>query len=250
MNVIPPPYALYPEARHWWSLRDYGAVLGVMRELQPKTVLEFGPGSSTLALLEGGATHIDTCEDHPDWAKTYRERLVAKRPDIVTLHDYTWSDPLRVPSLAERRYDLAFIDGPYTSEKRPPVIAFCLQRCAAVLVPTEDDGRKHKSYLRPYIEQLAAAAGYGVEYFETGPLSGGFALLTPRSVAAPTTDTAGLGSAEITAGSAEITLTTSELSLSDQATGEWRGELPEAPHAQPKRRKRKGQATSPKVEGV
>jgi hypothetical protein len=175
-----PPFTLYPEERHWWSFNDHGAVMEVMARLQPKRVLEFGPGSSTLALIEGGATRIDSCEDNPDWLGVYRERLEAVYP-VVTLHEYTWSDPLSVPAIARRRYDLALIDGPYTSEKRPPAITYALQRSKAVLVPTEDHDRVHSSLLRPIIAQLAERFGFYVELMDTGPLAGGFALMTRKA---------------------------------------------------------------------
>jgi hypothetical protein len=172
-----PPFKLYQEERHWWSFADYGAVMDVMTRLKPKRVLEFGPGSSTLALIEGGAMRIDTCEDHPSWLAVYRERLEAVYPDIVMVYEYAWSDPLTVPRIARRRYDLALIDGPYTSEKRPPAIAYALQRSKAVLVPTED-GREHTSLLRPHIVRLAERFGFNIEWMDTGPLAGGFALMT------------------------------------------------------------------------
>jgi hypothetical protein len=177
---VNPPFRLYPEERHWWSFADYGAVLDVMQRLKPKRVLEFGPGSSTLALIEGGATRIDTCEDDRDWQSVYEERLQAVYPDIVTVVPYTWSDPIQVPALSRRRYDLALIDGPYTSEKRPAVIEYALNRSAAVLVPTEDDGRAQSGFLRPVIAHLAEKYQRTVEFMETGPLSGGFALLTRK----------------------------------------------------------------------
>lgn len=173
-----PPFHLYPVERHWWSFQDYGAVLEVMGRLQPKRVLEFGPGSSTLALIEGGATTIDTCEDNPIWSRTYRVRLEGAYPDIVMLHSYRQADPLTIPDVDAQRYDMALIDGPYGSEQRPPVIEYALQRCAAVLVPTEDHGRVYKSILRPVIVRLAEQYRRTVEFMETGPLSGGFALIT------------------------------------------------------------------------
>lgn len=169
-------FKLYPEERHWWSFNDYGAVLDVMERLKPKTVLEFGPGSSTLALLEGGSEHIDTLEDDSDWADVYRQRLVDKFPGRVALHEYQWADPLRTP-VDDRRYELALIDGPHGTPHRPAVIEYCLHRCAAVLFPTEDEGRKETSLLRPIARALAAQYWRNLEFIETGPLSGGFALL-------------------------------------------------------------------------
>ena len=174
-------FRLYPDEKRWWSFSDYGAVLDVMRERQPKRVLEFGPGSSTLALIEGGAVSIDTCEDNDDWAKVYEERLVRQYPDVVRLIRYEWNDPLSIPTLNAERFDLALIDGPFTTPRRRAVIEWAMRRCALLLIPTEDDGRKHASYLRPYLFDLANTHGMSLEIRETGPLSGGFALLEWRA---------------------------------------------------------------------
>lgn len=176
MNIAAPPFKLYPEERHWWSMSDYGAVLGVMRELQPKRVLEFGPGSSTLALIEGGATSIDTCEDNEDWARVYDERLVGRFPEIVRLHRYVWGDPIYVHGVDGQRFDLALIDGPLGTPQRPPVVRYCLERCDAVLVPTEDLNPSFRQSLKA----IARETGWRIEIWETGPLSGGFALMTPE----------------------------------------------------------------------
>ena len=159
-------FRLYPVAQHWWSLADYGAVLEVVRRLQPKTVLEFGPGSSTLALIEGGAGHIDCCEDDP-------------YPGAVEMIAYGWTDPVAIPAVDGKLYDMALIDGPRTTENRVAVLDYCLQRCAAVMIPLEESPDRHGlGYLRPHV--MAAAKSYGrtVELIESGPLSGTFALLT------------------------------------------------------------------------
>jgi hypothetical protein len=170
------PFALYPEEQHWWSFNDYQAVLEVVRRLRPKTVLEFGPGSSTLALIEGGAEHIDACEDDRHWFDVYEQRLARRYPNTVQLYEYAWSDPLRIPPIDGNAYDLALIDGPYDTPRRPAVLVYCLARCRSVLIPTEDY-KVASPPLRPHIAALAAAAGRPVEIFETGPLSGAFALI-------------------------------------------------------------------------
>lgn len=171
-------FRLYPEEARWWSFNDYRAVLDVMRRLQPARVLEFGPGSSTLALIEGGAAHIDTCEDDPAWERVYRARLEGKYPDLVALRAYVWSDPITIPAIDGERWDLGLIDGPLATPRRHAAIDYCCERCASVLIPTEDDGRKHASFLRPIIEAAASRYALELEYMETGPLSGGFALLS------------------------------------------------------------------------
>ena len=172
------PFRLYPEEVSWWSENDYRTVLDVTMAFRPKRVLEFGPGSSTLALLEGGAQRVDTCENDEVWAKIYDERLVLRFPTQVYLHRYIWKEPITIPALDKEIFDLALIDGPYTTLTRPPVIEYALERCHRVLVPTEDDGRKDKSFLRPILADLASQYRAEIEFMETGPLSGGFALLT------------------------------------------------------------------------
>lgn len=170
-------FALYPEARHWWSFADYGAVLDVVTRLEARRVLEFGPGSSTLALIEGGATQIDTCEDDPTWAATYEERLVSRFPAIVRLHRYTWRKKISIPTLeAGAPYDLALIDGPLETTKRGPVMDFAAARSRALLVPA-DETVAGRSPLRPQLEKLAAKLDASIEWMDTGPLAGGFALL-------------------------------------------------------------------------
>lgn len=170
------PFKLYPEERRWWSFQDYGAVLDVMTRLKPKRVLEFGPGSSTLALIEGGAEHIDSMEDDPRWLQVYAERLEAKHPSIVTLHFYHYSDPLCLRYLDPHSWDLALIDGPFGTMNRPAALRYCLPRCAAVLMPTEDHPHLNGP-LRTIIAEEAQKAGRAVEFTVTGPLSGGFALI-------------------------------------------------------------------------
>jgi hypothetical protein len=173
-------FALYPEEQRWWSFADYGAVLEVMVRLQPRRILEFGPGSSTLALVEGGADLIDTCEDEPTWAEVYEERLVKRFPGLVRLHRYVYYDPIVIPSLADRTYDMALIDGPHGTQTRRAPLVFALKRCAAVLMATEDCRPGHQS-LRPLIAEEACRHDVEIEWMETGPTSGGFALLRKRA---------------------------------------------------------------------
>lgn len=172
-------FRLYPEERHWCSFADYGAILDIVERLRPRTVLEFGPGSSTLALIEGGAEAIDACEDDPRWFAAYRERL-AEFP-AVAMQAYNWHDPIRIPQLDGRRYDLALIDGPKQTERRAPAIEYALQRSAAVLVPTEEwrgFGPRPDLGLRGVVAALASQYGRAVEIMETGPLAGAYALMT------------------------------------------------------------------------
>lgn len=175
-------FHLFPTEQRWWSFADYQAVLDVMAETEARFVIEFGPGSSTLALLEGGASRIDTCESDPTWAQTYRPRLERVFPNVygfVRIHEYTyeWPVPLTIPELDGRHFDLALIDGPRCTEHRPLAIRYCLDRCRVVLVPTEDEGRVESSYLRPILMDLGTEYGFAVEFRNTGPAAGGFAVM-------------------------------------------------------------------------
>lgn len=166
-----PRFALYPVERHWCSFADYGAILDVVRRLQPKIILEFGPGSSTLALIEGGAECIDCCEDNPHWLSVHRARILYPN---VAFHAFEQADPLSITAIDGNRYDLALIDGPLEKSDRFPVIRYCLARSAAVLVALECMGGD--TTLIDFVFGLNATT---VETIETGPLAGAFALLTP-----------------------------------------------------------------------
>jgi len=172
-----PPFKLLKEDAHWFSLQDYGAVLGVMAAIRPQSVLEFGPGPSTLALVEGGATSIDTCEDVEDWARVWDERLVKRFPGVVRQHRYTWPEgaPLSIRAVDGKRFDMCLIDGP-RSDRRADVLRYCLPRCSWILMPTEEE-ISHR--LRPLIVEIAEKAGRAVRITETGPRSGAFALIGP-----------------------------------------------------------------------
>lgn len=159
---------------HWFSVSDYQAVLDVCRRLNAKRVLEFGPGSSTLALIEGGAERIDTLEDDPEWIRPAIDLLRDHR-HVVTLIGYRWSDPLDILSPADR-YDLCFIDGPRETARRPACVEFALQRCAAVLVALESN--EGSTLMRDACLRLAELRDRSIEIWETGPVAGSFALLT------------------------------------------------------------------------
>jgi len=181
-------FKLYPKkaeelgiSTRWWSANDYQAVLDAMAKTGAKRCLEFGPGSSTLALIEGGATSVDTCEDNPDWAGVYEARIGQHFPEVVRLHRYEWPEGkgLSIPALKKQRFDLTLIDGPHGTERRPDVVRYALARSTWVLVPTEEF--KTRAWMRPLIQEIADKAGRPVEFRETGPLSGAFGLIGPAA---------------------------------------------------------------------
>ena len=168
-------FALYPQEQRWWTFEDYQTVLEVMRRLEAKKILEFGPGSSTLALIEGGAASIDTCEDNDDWAQVYKTRLVDRFPAIVRMQRYEWSETISIPAIDAESYDMTLIDGPRGTPARPAVLRYALPRSTWVLMPTEE--YETRAWLRPIIVELAA--GRPVEFIESGRGSGAFALVGP-----------------------------------------------------------------------
>lgn len=184
-DTMPPAparaFRLYPEAQHWWSLADYGAVLDVVERLKARSVLEFGPGSSTLALIEGGATWIDTCEDDPHYFTVYRERL-ERRFTGVHVRPYRWRPLPSIIGVDAMRYDLGLIDGPKETERRPAVLVYAIERCARVLVPLEETPElTGRGFMRASVERFAKFFMRPVEWIEgTGPLAGAFALIGPR----------------------------------------------------------------------
>lgn len=173
----PHRFSLYPEATSWWSFADYATVLTVMGRLTPKRVLEFGPGSSTLALIEGGAELVDCCEDDPVWFATYCTRLEDVYP-AVHMRPYNLSALLSIPGVDNQRYDLALIDGPRETARRAAVVGYAMERCAHVLVPLECAGGS--LIMRETVTHFARLYRRPVEWMEdTGPLAGAFALVGP-----------------------------------------------------------------------
>ena len=170
-------FKLFPEESNFWSFSDYQCVLDVMERLCPKRVLEFGPGYSTLALVEGGAKSIVCLESEDVWLETWRERH-GSFPQIEILQYFYFCGTPVYPWLED--FDLGLVDGPHCTEERPSAIRYCLKHCEAVLVPTEDEGRKAESFLRPHIVSLAEEFNCSLEWMETGPKAGGFALMVKR----------------------------------------------------------------------
>lgn len=178
-------FKLLKENARWWSLSDYAAVVAAMKKTKARRVLEFGPGSSTLALIEGGAESVDTCEDQEDWAKVYEERLAKRFPEpgfptVVRLHRFTWPEGalLSIPAVDGEHFDLALIDGPHGTERRPDVIRYALERCTHVLVSLEES-ESARPFLRPAVKALGKELGRPVKITETGPDAGAFALIGP-----------------------------------------------------------------------
>lgn len=83
-----------------------------------ETAIEFGPGNSTVAMLEGGVRRIWTFEENA-------RRLMQFEPDPrVVFHTYAATDwNLSIPQI---NADIAFIDGPKGSAVYPSRLNACL----------------------------------------------------------------------------------------------------------------------------
>lgn len=169
--------SLYPaEGAHWCSEADYRHVLHIARSHGARRVLEFGPGTTTLALVEAGATQVDTCEDDPHWTTIARERIESRFPDIIRVRPYKWAPVLCIPDCDGQRYDLAVIDGPAETGKREPAILYAIAHADRVLVALEDESTPN---LWATVGRLAGFFGMDVRIANTGPLAGSYALIGP-----------------------------------------------------------------------
>lgn len=128
-------FALYPQETHWWSFADHENLTQAIERFTPQRVVEFGPGASTLALLEAGVQTIDTYEDDPKWLSLHKGRIPARFARVVTFHAYRRDS---VPPPPEWPYDLAFVDGPHPTERRLPVIEWARDHSRVVLCHDAD----------------------------------------------------------------------------------------------------------------
>lgn len=179
--AVTAPGSLYPSTpAHWWTRQDHDAVVAVVRRLGAKHVLEFGPGTSTLSLIEGGATLIDACEDDEHYFKVHKERLGGQFPTIVRMRPYRWAPLPSVLGCDSTSFDLGLVDGPRQTERRAAVIVYAMERCRHTLVPLEEGSGEHPR-IREVVTRFASLYQRPVEWIEgTGPLAGAFALIGPR----------------------------------------------------------------------
>jgi hypothetical protein len=95
------PYTLN-KAEYTW-LANIAETLGI------KSVLEFGPGSSTFAFLEHGC-EIWSLENNLEWLAKHRETLIEF--SNVHLAGYEVVADLVLDGIPNRRFDCAFVDAP------------------------------------------------------------------------------------------------------------------------------------------
>lgn len=112
-------FQLYREQHRIFEFDDYGALVAECRRVKARSILEFGPGISTLALIESGAERIATCEYQDRWLVQAGELL--KAHPHVSVHRYWNEVPVRVDGLTRKSFDLAFVDSPLGTPSRGAV---------------------------------------------------------------------------------------------------------------------------------
>lgn len=108
---------------------DDEIIENVIRAHGVKSVLEFGPGSSTELFVRSGVL-IHSCEDDNWWF----EKCKIQFPN-VRFFRYTDEPPIEIAGLLDS-YDLGFVDGPRGTKffSRLNSMMFCTKRCKLVLV--------------------------------------------------------------------------------------------------------------------
>lgn len=111
--MSPTPYKLYPFDSPTFFAKDYGLLMEHAKGA--KSALEFGPGSSTLALIEAGVGRILTCEYDEGW----REKAKEKFKDFPQVEIIPFYDEPEARADIEGQFDIAFVDSPKGYKAHP-----------------------------------------------------------------------------------------------------------------------------------
>jgi hypothetical protein len=101
-------FKLYTEETSTFRFQDYALLMQQVKDLGAKSCLEFGPGASTLALIEAGLETIVTLEHCDEWFDTAVEKF--KDYPQVTVGRY--QDEPEVIADVVGVFDMAFVDSP------------------------------------------------------------------------------------------------------------------------------------------
>ena len=103
-------FKLYPRQLSTLPFIDYAFIIEEVKRLGAKTALEFGPGYTTLALIEAGVEKIVSLEDNREWAAKKREEF-APYPQVTVAH-YDNKPQVTADPIAAQEFDLAIVDAP------------------------------------------------------------------------------------------------------------------------------------------
>jgi hypothetical protein len=98
---------------------DYDLIVSIVSSLKCKVALEFGPGATTLALLDAGVETVDTYEHNQLWFDRAQHSLRTFRDQQrVFVHMYKNDAKIHLPSSPRIMFDVAIVDSPVGVSKR------------------------------------------------------------------------------------------------------------------------------------
>lgn len=103
-------FQLYRKERSIFRFEDYRALMDIVAARGIKTVLEFGPGISTLAFIEAGVERITSLEYLPQWRRVAVQEF-AQYPQ-VEIGAFENESVVTPEGIAGMTFDLAFVDSP------------------------------------------------------------------------------------------------------------------------------------------
>lgn len=109
---------LYPNETLQLQRAEYEYIIAACKKINAKSALEFGPGSTTLALIEAGLERIVTCEHIDKWYEAAKERFKDyKQVQVVRFRNEA---PIaRVDELLGQ-FDIGLVDAPSGYTGRHP----------------------------------------------------------------------------------------------------------------------------------
>lgn len=176
-------FKLYSQEHRIFEFVDYAVLMDECRRVKARSVLEFGPGSSTMAFIEAGCDRVVTCEYQDRWLNAAVEKL--KSYPQVSVHRFVNKLDVEVHGVSRNDFDLAFVDSPLGAEARSYValdgqegcsrlntLLYAIDRAPVVLF---HDAKREGEQLSL---QRVAEMGHRVEMIETPK---GFARITRKA---------------------------------------------------------------------
>lgn len=97
-----------PQQEATFPYEDYHTLMALVEGA--KSVLEFGPGFTTWALIEAGVEKIVSLESNPDWL---REKAIEFREYPQAQFGLYHDEPVvKADEVADQKFDIALVDAP------------------------------------------------------------------------------------------------------------------------------------------